>query len=300
MFTSGFPVLKKVPLYASLVKLEHTIFALPFALSSLLLAAPYGEWPPLTTVTLVILAMIGGRTYAMGLNRLLDAKIDAKNPRTASREIPAGKISEKEGWLLTLTALVLLIAAVMPLPRICFYLLPLAILILTGYSYTKRFTSLCHLILGLALGSSAIGGWLALTGSWNGGLPVILGAAVLFWVAGFDIIYACQDESFDRQEGLHSIPVQLGTKKALLLSTVFHAVSGICLLLFGALFSQLLYPLGWPFWLVSSLMISLMAWQHTLVKADDLSRVNQAFFVLNGGISIGFFVGVLVMKILQG
>lgn len=275
------------------------MFALPFALSALLLACPYGVWPPLPTVAWVVLAMVGGRTYAMGLNRLLDAKWDALNPRTANRELPSGKLSPLQAWVFTLAALALLIVAVLPLPPLCLQLLPLAVVFLTLYSYTKRFTALCHLVLGLALGSSAIGGWLALTGAWNGGLPILFGAAVMFWVAGFDIIYACQDVEFDQQQGLHSLPAWLGAAMALRLSRVFHTVSSLCLAGFGLWFSVTHYPLAWPFWLAWAGMSGLLVWQQRLVSSTDLSKANQAFFTLNGWASMGVFFLVFLLKWLQ-
>ena len=187
--------------YADLVKFEHTIFALPFALSAMLLAAPANAWPSPLTVLWVVLAMVGGRTYAMGLNRLIDAHIDGQNPRTQNRSIPAGRVSHKEAWMLILSSAALLIFAAFQLPVICQQLLPVAFIFLTIYSYMTLFSPLAHRVLGVALGSSAVGGWLAVTGqlTW---LPVFFGFAVVFWVAGFDIIYACQDYDFDQSAGL--------------------------------------------------------------------------------------------------
>jgi 4-hydroxybenzoate polyprenyltransferase len=283
--------------FANLVRLEHTIFALPFAMTALLLANPSPHFPSFVTVLWVTLAMVGGRTYAMGLNRLADAHLDALNPRTASREIPAGLVSKAEAWGLTLGALGLMIFAVWQLPLLCKQLLPVAVLILTLYSYTKRFTSLCHLVLGLALGSSAIGGWLAQTGAWQGGLPILFGASVALWVMGFDVIYACQDTDFDRSQGLCSLPAQVGIETALQLSRWMHAGSMLFLLIFAWQYSHSAYGfVGWGFCLATVLMGILLVSEHRLVKADDLSRVNQAFFTLNGQISVGFFAFVLVER----
>jgi len=283
--------------FANLVRLEHTIFALPFAMTALLLANPSPHFPSFVTVLWVTLAMVGGRTYAMGLNRLADAHLDALNPRTASREIPAGLVSKAEAWGLTLGALGFMIFAVWQLPLLCKQLLPVAVLILTLYSYTKRFTSLCHLVLGLALGSSAIGGWLAQTGAWQGGLPILFGASVALWVMGFDVIYACQDTDFDRSQGLFSLPAQVGIETALQLSRWMHAGSMLFLLIFAWQYSYSAYGfVGWGFCLATVLMGILLVSEHRLVKADDLSRVNQAFFTLNGQISVGFFAFVLVER----
>jgi 4-hydroxybenzoate polyprenyltransferase len=286
--------------YANLVRLEHTVFALPFAMTALLLANPSPEFPSLHTVAWVTLAMIGGRTYAMGLNRLADAHLDALNPRTASREIPAGLVSKTEAWLLTLGALSLMIFAVWQLPLLCQQLLPVAVLILTLYSYTKRFTSLCHLVLGLALGCSAIGGWLAQSGSWQGGLPLLFGAAVALWVMGFDVIYACQDADFDQKHGLFSLPAQWGVETALHLSRWMHGASILALLLFIGFYSRSSYGfVGWGFCLATVLMGLWLVKEHRLVHAEDLTRVNQAFFTLNGQISVGFLGLVLVERVIR-
>jgi 4-hydroxybenzoate polyprenyltransferase len=273
---------------ASLVKWEHSIFALPFALTGLLLANQETNFPHFYTVLWVILAMLGGRTYAMGLNRLADARLDALNPRTANRELPSGVVSAKEAWGLTLSALGLLIVATLQLPLLCQTLLPVAIGILTLYSYTKRFTSLCHLILGVALGASAIGGWLAQTGAWQGGLSLWFGAGVALWVMGFDIIYACQDAAFDAAHGLQSIPSRLGVPRSLRLAKWFHLVT---MLLLSAL--PLVVPqLGWIYWIAYAVIAALLVWEHSLVRPDDLSRVNQAFFTANAAIGLILLVAI--------
>lgn len=288
---------QKIGHYGELVKFEHTIFALPFALSALILAtgspAVAGHWPDGWTILWVLLAMVGGRTYAMGLNRLADATIDAENPRTRNRPLQAGTVSKTEGILITAMALGLLVFATFQLPVLCQMLLPVAIGILTLYSYMKRFSSLCHVVLGLALGSSAIGGWLALSGQWDDGLPVLFGFAVACWVAGFDIIYACQDVAFDEKQGLHSIPVRLGVTQSLLLSRWFHGLCLVSLMGFGIWYSVALSPIGWGYGLAVALIAVMLVWEHRLVRADDLSRVNMAFFVMNSRISTTMLVLVL-------
>ncbi|MDX2085015.1 MAG: UbiA-like polyprenyltransferase [Candidatus Melainabacteria bacterium] len=290
------PLALKIKEYAELVQFEHTVFALPFALSALLLATPPDRWPSAWVVGWVLLAMVGGRTYAMALNRLLDADIDAKNPRTQNRAIPAGRIKRAEGWRLALVSLALLVGATTQLPPLCLQLLPLAVAILSFYSWTKRFTSLCHLVLGLALGSAAVAGWLAVTGSFSGGLPVVFGLAVLFWVAGFDIIYACQDTAFDQREGLHSLPAQLGIAQALWLSRVFHGLSVLCLVVFGIWYHQAWQPTLWGYWLGTLLMAITLVLEHRWVQPHDLSRVNAAFFTLNARISLLFFLLLLLSR----
>lgn len=286
-------VTQQLATYAELVQFEHTIFALPFALSAMLLATPTHQWPSVWTFTWVVLAMVGGRTYAMGLNRLIDATIDGKNPRTQGRSIPAGRISRMKAGLLVLAAAALFTLSTFQLPLICRQLLPVAFLVLTIYSYVKLFSPLAHLVLGVALGSSAVGGWLAVTGqlSWP---PVIFGWAVAFWVAGFDIIYACQDYTFDCAEGLKSIPAALGLRQALWISRAFHAVTIGLMLLFSWL-----YPVsGWGFQAAIALTASMLIYEHWLIRGDDatplrLEKVNAAFFNVNGRISVGVFLLVL-------
>lgn len=301
-------VIEKTRAYARLVKLEHTVFALPFALSALLLAVPFAPvsafypWPAPLTVLWVVLAMVGGRTYAMALNRLADATLDRQNPRTQNREIPSGQVKPYEAVALMIGSLALLLGACWPLPLLCKQLLPLAIAILTLYSYTKRFTRWCHLFLGVALGASAIGGWLALTGQWNGGLPVLFGLAVMFWVAGFDVIYACQDAEFDQEAGLFSLPSQLGVAAALKLSRGFHGLTVGFLLAFGWVYVTALslpFLALWGYWLATLLAAAMLVYEHKLVKPDDLSQVNEAFFMVNGQISLAF-LGLLLLQTALG
>jgi len=284
--------------YADLVQFEHTIFALPFALSSMLLASPVHAWPSLITALCIVFAMVGGRTYAMGLNRLIDARIDAKNPRTANRTLPAGRMSTGKALGMVIVAALLFIAATLPLPQICRQLLPVAFAILTIYSYVKLFSPFAHLVLGLALGSSAVGGWLAVTGELTI-LPVLFGLAVTFWVAGFDIIYACQDYGFDRESGLHSIPVAVGLEKALWISRVFHGLTISLLIAFAYLYSFT----GWGFKLAIALTTGMLIYEHILVRGDKespirLEKVNAAFFTINGRISMAVFILVLWDKLM--
>lgn len=291
-------IVNRIGRYAELVKFEHTIFALPFALSAMLLATPPGTWPSPWTVLWIVLAMVGGRTYAMGLNRLIDAEIDGRNPRTRNRPIPSGQVSRDEAWRLILASAALLVAATFQLPVICRWLLPVAFLILSAYSYMKLFTSLAHLVLGIALGSSAVGGWLAVTGQLDW-LPVIFGWAVVFWVAGFDIIYACQDTEFDQQNGLYSIPARLGIERALAISRVFHGLTILLMLTFAFLYPQS----GAGLWSAVILMAGMLVYEHWLIRGDGenpirLEKVNEAFFNVNGRISVAVFLLVLLDKLL--
>lgn len=290
---------EKLSEYAELVKFEHTIFALPFALSAMLLALPGGQWPAPLSVLWVVLCMVGGRTYAMGLNRLIDARIDGKNPRTSNRSIPAGRVSTGEAWRLITVSALLLILSAWQLPMICRQLLPVAFVILTIYSYMKLFSPLAHLVLGVALGSSAVGGWLAVTGqlAWA---PVIFGFAIVFWVAGFDIIYACQDFEFDKEAGLKSIPVAMGLEGALRLSRLFHLMTIALLVLFTAV-----HPVGLLFQVAIALTAAMLIYEHWLIRGDGqtpirLDKVNEAFFNVNGRISVGVFLLVFLDKLLAG
>lgn len=279
---------KQLREYAELVKFEHTVFALPFALSAMLLALPIHVWPSIWTVLWVLCAMVGGRTYAMSLNRLLDAHFDAKNPRTSDRAIPAGRVSRTEGWFLALLSAAIFTLAAFQLPLICRLLLPVAFFILTLYSWMKRFSSLSHLVLGLALGSSAVGGWLAVTGqlSW---LAVIFGMIVVFWVAGFDILYACQDYEFDKAGGLFSIPVALGLSGAFIASRISHLLTILLMILFGYLYGQTGHGIGYGYWLAVLITAGMLLYEHRLVSPQNLEKINQAFFEVNGRISLMVF-----------
>ncbi|MDP3467487.1 MAG: UbiA-like polyprenyltransferase [Daejeonella sp.] len=271
--------------YFSLVLFAHTIFAMPFAIIGFFLA--------ITTTThefnwlkllLMLLCMVFARNAAMAFNRFLDRDIDAQNPRTAVRDIPSGRISSKEALLFTIANSLLFILTTLLINKLCFYLSPIALAIVLGYSYTKRFTPLCHLILGLGLALAPIGAYLVVTGEFAM-LPIYFSLAVLCWVSGFDIIYALQDEEFDRQNNLNSIPAWLGKKNALAVSSFLHFLAIVFVTL-----PYLYTDLSW-FYLAGVLFfILLLVYQHQLVKPDDLSKVDRAFFTTNGIASVVFAV----------
>lgn len=269
--------------YLSLIKFSHTVFALPFALLGFFLAVKTTQtgldWKVLG---LVVLCMVFARSAAMAFNRLIDNDVDKDNPRTAIREIPAGIISKDSALIFIILNSLFFIAATYFINRICFYLSPVSLLVILGYSYTKRFTFLCHFILGLGLSLAPIGAWLAVTGEFAL-LPILFSLAVLFWVSGFDIIYALQDEAFDKSKGLHSIPAAIGTKNALLLSSVFHFFSAAFILSAGFIGNAGVY-----YWIAAAIFSGLLFYQHSLVKPNDLSKVNIAFFTTNGIASIVF------------
>lgn len=272
-----------------MIKFSHTIFAFPFALMGVVFASlASGRAPTAGQVFWVCLAMVGARTAAMGLNRIIDAGIDKDNPRTAGRHIPAGRISRLEAWLFVVAAVALLLLSAWMLNPLCFYLAPVALGFFVLYAYCKRFTSFAHVVLGICLAAAPIGAWIALRG--DIGWPVLaLGLAVLLWVAGFDIFYALQDVDFDRSKGLHSIPVRLGVKNAILTGKVFHGLMVAFLLII-----PLGLPLGWIYYLGVAVISALIAYEHQLVKSDDLSRLDAAFFNMNGYISVTIFLFTLV------
>jgi 4-hydroxybenzoate polyprenyltransferase len=262
-----------------MIKFQHTIFALPFALIALV-GAPADGWPPLKIWLLVLLAMVAARTAAMAFNRLVDHRIDALNPRTADRSLPGGRLSRRFVWVITIGSSALFILAAAALNPLCLMLALPTLAVLLGYSWSKRFTATAHLWLGAALGIAPIGAWIAVSGrpAWP---PVVLGLSVMMWVAGFDIIYSLQDEAFDRSTELHSIPVALGSHRALALARIFHLVS----LLGFASFAMI--SGGGPLrWAAVAAAAAMLGWQHTLVAPDDLSRVNAAFFTANGILSV--------------
>jgi 4-hydroxybenzoate polyprenyltransferase len=266
--------------YGRMVKLSHSVFALPFALASALLAGG-GRIPP-RTLLLIVVAMVGARSAAMGFNRLADQAIDARNPRTASRELPRGVLSRPQVWLFVLISAAVLVAAAALLNPLCLALSPVALAVVFGYSYTKRFTALAHVVLGMALGIAPIGAWLAVRGRFDA-TPLAIGGAVLFWVAGFDTIYSCQDAEFDRASSLHSLPVLFGVARALLLARGFPVAAAA--LLVSVYWMEPLHAL----YLGGIAAIAAgLAYEHSLVRADDLSRVNAAFFLVNGWISVGY------------
>jgi 4-hydroxybenzoate polyprenyltransferase len=315
----------KVKSYLSLIKFSHTIFAMPFAMIGFVLGLKWFDYatsvvpgwhyrvgpsetvqwnlnktigwddsPGLLTwqviaikLLLVVGCMIFARSAAMAFNRYLDRRFDAKNPRTAIREIPSGIISPKNALAFTIASCVLFIACTFFINRVCFYLSPVALAVVLGYSYTKRFTPLCHLILGLGLSLAPIGAYLAVTGFFSP-LPLIFSAAVIFWVSGFDIIYALQDEEFDKSQQLYSIPAWLGKAKALRVSELLHLLSA------GSVIGAGLYGyFGWLYWIGVAVFIGMLIYQHSIVKPNDLKKVNIAFMTANGIASVVFAIFVI-------
>ncbi|HEY0029627.1 MAG TPA: UbiA-like polyprenyltransferase [Bacteroidia bacterium] len=275
--------------YLSLVKFSHTIFALPFAIIGYFLAITYTSAKfDITLFALVVLCMVFARSAAMGFNRFIDRKIDEQNARTAVREIPAGIVKPQSAFIFVLINCLLFIVTTYFINLLCFYLSPVALAVVLGYSLTKRFTALCHLVLGLGLSLAPIGAYLAVTGKFDW-LPLFFSFAVLFWVSGFDIIYALQDEEFDRSKNLKSIPVLLGKKGALQLSTLLHVMSAVFIIYAGfyAKFNV------W-YWIGTCFYSALLCYQHLLVKPNDLSKVNIAFFTTNGIASVVFAAFVLI------
>ncbi|RTG92975.1 4-hydroxybenzoate octaprenyltransferase [Thermus scotoductus] len=283
--------MRRLRLYLDLIRFEHTLFALPFAYGGMLLAA--GGWPGLRTFLLVTLAMVGARTMAMALNRLIDWKIDALNPRTQNRHLPKGLVKPWETLFLALVGLLLLTLAGLSLNPLTARLLPVAVFFLTIYSYTKRFTWLCHYVLGLTIGAAAAGGWIAVTGSFH---PTAywLWAAVGLWIAGFDILYATQDYTFDRAYGVKSIPARFGIPLALWIARATHLTAWLAFLLAG-----LSYGAGSLYFLGLLLVGGLLFYEHRLVSPKDLSRVDLAFFQANVGVSLGMFL-FIVLDLLWG
>jgi 4-hydroxybenzoate polyprenyltransferase len=280
--------------YFSLVKFSHTIFALPFALLGYVLAVfRYGHTLPARIFLLVLLCMVFARSAAMAFNRYLDREIDRKNVRTAAREMPAGVISASAALRFTwLNAFLFVISAWLINP-LCFYLSPVALLVILGYSYTKRFTYLCHFVLGLGLALAPLGAYLAVGGGFDA-LPLILSCMVLCWVAGFDIIYALQDEQFDRKHRLHSVPAAFGVVKAIRLSRWLHLGSGIGVVAALAGLYEAYPQAGVWSGLGGALFLGLLIYQHFLVKPTDLRRIDMAFFTTNGMASL-LFGGMVIL-----
>lgn len=279
--------------YLSLIKFSHTIFAMPFAMIGFMLAVFAAHDGVFTAqvwqrLGLVLLCMVFARSAAMAFNRYIDRDIDAQNPRTVQREIPAGVITPRAALAFVIGNSVLFIATTYFINALCFYLSPVALLVILGYSLTKRFTALCHFVLGLGLALAPVGAYLAVTGAFHP-LPILYGFVVLLWVSGFDIIYALQDEAFDKSLKLSSVPTWLGTHRALLLSTVLHVVCAV-LVIWAATWNDV----HWLHWVGVATFVGLLGYQHFLVKPQDLSRVNLAFFTTNGVASVLFGVLVIV------
>ncbi|MCU7695086.1 UbiA-like polyprenyltransferase [Haoranjiania flava] len=276
--------------YLSLVKFSHTIFAMPFAMIGFTLgvmqpvAKTYTTTEIVVKLLLVLACMVTARSAAMGFNRYLDRSFDEKNPRTAIREIPKGIISPNNALRFVIINCLLFTTATFFINKMCFYLSPVALFVILFYSYTKRFTSLCHLVLGLGLSLAPIGAFLAVTGSWeNSFIPVLLSFAVIFWVSGFDIIYAMQDVDFDQSQQLHSIPTALGKRSALNFSILLHILSAACVVVIG-FFANV----HWLYWIGVAVFTGMLVYQHSLVKPNDLRKVNIAFMTANGIASIVF------------
>lgn len=306
--------MSKIKNYLSLIKFSHTIFAMPFAMIGFFLGIfsenfwnVAGRWNLNRTIgwrrditnlvfwkiiilkfLLVFLCMIFARSAAMAFNRYLDRNFDAKNPRTAIREIPSGVISSKSALAFTVISCALFLVTCFFINRLCFYLSPLALFIVLGYSYTKRFTPLCHLILGLGLSLAPIGAYLAVAAKFDL-LPILFSFTVLSWVSGFDIIYALQDEEFDKSQKLYSIPALVGKSKALTISESLHLASGAFVVLAG-----LYGSFGWLYWLGTAVFIGMLIYQHSIVKPNDLRMVNLAFMTANGIASVVFAAFVIV------
>jgi len=279
-------VFEKIALYLKMIKFSHSIFALPFAFTGALLAA--SGIPSAKQIFWIVVAMVAARSGAMGLNRIIDRKIDAANPRTANRELPSGKIKPSSAILFAVISFAVLIFAAYMLNPLCLKLSPLAIAVLFIYSYTKRFTWLSHIVLGIAISAAPVGAWIAVRGTFNAEiLPVAF--AVVFWLAGFDVLYALQDVEFDRSLGLYSIPAKFGIKDALLFSRVFHLITWGLLAVTGIIFD-----LGIFYWIGMAVAGGLFIYEHSLVNANDLSRLDMAFFNMNGYISITVFVFTLL------
>jgi 4-hydroxybenzoate polyprenyltransferase len=278
--------------YLSLIKFSHTIFAMPFALIGFFLGMFAMGWEQTRTdlaikFILVILCMVFARSAAMAFNRYLDRHYDALNPRTAIREIPKGIITPKNALAFTIISCLLFVTTTFFINRICFYLSPVALAVVLGYSYTKRFTSLCHLVLGLGLSLAPIGAYLAVTGVFHW-LPILFSLAVIFWVSGFDIIYAMQDVEFDQSQELYSIPAVTGKTHALHISELLHLLSAASVVAAGKL-----AHFGWLYWIGVLIFTGMLVYQHSIVKPNDLRRVNIAFMTANGIASVVFAIFVI-------
>lgn len=266
-----------------MIKFEHTLFALPFAFLGAVLAAD--GLPTAWQILWITVAMFGARSAAMTFNRIVDRRIDAENPRTANRELPSGKLSLNFAWAFLIASIILFEIAAYSLNWLTFALSPVALISVLGYSYAKRFTSLAHLILGWSLAISPTAAWIAVRGAIDSEIPILLSLLVMMWTAGFDVLYACQDFEFDRKAGLRSIPARFGIRNSLWIARIFHFQAFVVLLLL-----YFLTGLGWFALLGVIITGLLMIYQHTLVKPNDLSRMNAAFFTTNAMVSIILFI----------
>lgn len=277
---------RQAVMYLRMIKFSHSIFALPFAFTSALLAA--GGIPGYDEIIWIAVAMVGARSGAMGLNRIIDRKIDIQNPRTMAREVAAGKIGVKAAMAFSIISLGLMVYAAWRLNPLCLALSPVAIFFLALYSYTKRFTWAAHFFLGIAISGAPVGAWIAVTGTFDAQVMAIA-LAVVCWLAGFDILYALQDTNFDRTHGLYSIPARFGVRKSIAISRALHVLSWLLLIATGAMFSMQSF-----YWAGMVIVGGLFIYEHRLVRHDDLSKLNMAFFNMNGYISVTVFVFTLL------
>jgi 4-hydroxybenzoate polyprenyltransferase len=280
--------------FLRLVTIEHSVFALPFAyLSALVAMHDHVQW---TKLLLITVAMVGARTFAMAANRIIDRHLDARNPRTAKRELVTGTVSVRTAWIGAAVAVVVFVGAAALLNPLCLVLSPLAVVPLVVYPYAKRFTDFPHAVLAIAQLVGPVGAWLAVTGDLRGSGPAwVLGVAVGLWIGGFDLIYACQDAEVDREIGVRSVPARFGVRFALIASTLTHIVTFGLFVIFGVL-----VKLGWLWWIGLLVTAVAFAYEHAIVRADDLSRVNRAFFTANGFVGIALFVFALADLLVNG
>ncbi len=272
--------------YLESVRFQHTIFALPFAFAAMLLAA--GGWPGWSTLALITLAMIGARTGAMAANRLIDAQFDARNPRTVSRALPAGLMCQREMLALAAAGFILLAIAAWRLNFTALALAPVAVLLVSAYPYFKRFTWLSHWFLGLADAIAVAGAWIGVTAGLDLA-AVLLTLAMMFWIAGFDVIYACQDVEIDRREGLHSVPARFGIGPALWFSRVSHLIAVACMFALG-----LVAELSWVYWIGVAAAAGILVYEAALVRPNNLDNLQKAFFDMNGYVSVIFMASVIL------
>jgi 4-hydroxybenzoate polyprenyltransferase len=276
----------RIRVVLEMIKFEHSVFALPFALTGALLAARASRhgWPTPWQIAWIVVAMVAARSAAMTINRIVDLRYDRENPRTNKRALATGDLSVSFAWVFTLVAVGLFLVAAWQLNRLALELAPVALAILFFYSFTKRFTNWSHLFLGFALGISPAAAWIAVTGGLDLRI-LILCAAVTLWVGGFDVLYACQDVDYDRSAGLFSIPKRFGIARALLIARAMHVGVVVLLALLAASFA-----LPWPAWVGIAVVAALLGYEHSLVRADDLSKLDAAFFAVNGYISLLFLL----------
>ena len=277
---------RKLRLLLENIRFEQSVFALPFAYLGMVLAAQ--GLPTLYQFLWITLAMVGARSFAMSMNRLQDLDLDLRHMRARERPIPSGRLSIAEVLVFSLAAAALLLFAASQLNPLCVLLSPIALLVFSGYSYVKRVSWLTHFVLGIALGGAPVGGWIAVTGT-LGWEPVLLGLSVAAWASGFDVLYACGDADEDRGLGVKTIPVRFGIPTALALSAVLHVITALLLIIVGVVFG-----LSWPYWLGLTFTLGLLAYQHRVVTPNDLSRLNAAFFTVNGAVSLVIFLSAFI------